>query len=165
MSESTASGTSNTERSRPRPRNTSTPSFSCRKSSVTLISRFGNLSGSTSGTLSCFRASCRCGQSSGQWTVTSRSVPQQIVQISPRTPGQKRFGFRISQIAHAISLSIVGDTYGPEQSLPQDRNRARRKGSAGQNRRGDLPQTAEVLWRAVGRALQLHGDGRVGAAE
>ena len=42
--------------------------------------------------------------SSGQLTVTSRSAPQQRVQISPRTPGQKRRGRRVRQMAHAIFL-------------------------------------------------------------
>jgi hypothetical protein len=50
------------------------------------------------------RASRRYSQSSGQATVTSRPVPQQMLQISPRTPGQIRRGRRTSQIAHAIPL-------------------------------------------------------------
>jgi hypothetical protein len=41
-------------------------------------------------------------QSKGQSTVTSRSVPQQVVQMSPRTPGQNLFGRRTWQIAQDI---------------------------------------------------------------
>jgi hypothetical protein len=44
----------------------------------------------------------------GQLTVTSRWVPQQTGQISPPTPGQKRRGRRVSQMAQAIASSIEG---------------------------------------------------------
>src|ERR1700676_1941990 len=56
---------------------------------------------------SCRRASIRYAQSSGQFTVTSRSLPQQMEQMSPPTPGQWRRGLRVSQILHFITVVFI----------------------------------------------------------
>jgi hypothetical protein len=69
-----------------------------------ITSRFGRAPVSIGWGFSCLCASRRYSQLKGQSTLTSRSVPQQSVQISPRTPGQKRRGRRIRQMAQAISL-------------------------------------------------------------
>src|SRR5579862_2218402 len=61
------------------------------KSSLTWMSLLGTSASPIGTDRSRSRASRRYSQSSGQSTVTSRSVPQQTGQISPWTPGQYRF--------------------------------------------------------------------------